>query len=108
MSKRRRRRAEAKRPKSQQSLTTAAVGGVILLIYIALLAMTIGGSSESAKWMAGIGVISMLVSAVAFGKSIAPFRDQSFDALTRWMGLILPLVAFVLWLWTYFAGVIWG
>ena len=108
MSKRRRRRAEAKRPKSQLSLTTAAVGGVILLIYIALLAMTIGGSSQSAKWMAGIGVIAMISSAVALGKSIAPFRDQSFDTVTRWMGMILPLVALLAWLWTYFAGVIWG
>ncbi|MCR5396202.1 MAG: hypothetical protein K6E64_01915 [Lachnospiraceae bacterium] len=108
MSKRRRRRAEAKRPKSQLSVTTAAVGGVILLIYIALLAMTIGGSSQSAKWMAGIGVISMLASAVAFGKSIAPFRDQGYDTLTRWIGMLFPLAAFIVWMWTYFAGVIWG
>lgn len=108
MSKRRRKRTEAKCPKSQQSITTAAVGGVVLLIYIALLAMTIGGSLEAAKWMAGMGFLSMIVAAIAFGKSIAPFRDQGFDTLNRWMGMLLPLVALVAWLWTYFAGIIFG
>ncbi|MCR4675454.1 MAG: hypothetical protein K5675_10610 [Lachnospiraceae bacterium] len=108
MSARRRRRFEAKRPKSRLSIWTAAIGGGILILYGVLLALTVAGSDEAARWMAGIGVFAMIGAAIALGKSISPFRDQGFDTLNRWLGMLLPLAALLVWVWTYLVGIILG
>ena len=105
---RRRKRYEAKRPKSQVAVVTASIGGAIIVVWVILISLTVSGDNNAAKWMAGTGVISMLLSAVCFGKSIEPFRDKSFDGLNRWSGMLLPLAALLLWVWIYFAGIIFG
>lgn len=89
-------------------MITAAVGGALLILYGVLLALSISGSNNAARWMAGVGVFSMIGAAIALGKSIAPFRDQGFDTLNRWLGMLLPLIALLVWIWTYLIGIIAG
>ena len=108
MSQRRRKNYGVKRPKSQISIATAIVGAVCIGIYLLFLCAMVLGAFFASKAMAGLGVIAAFVCIVSMIKSIEPFRDTSYDTANRVMGLVLPLLGFVLWTLTYFIGIIIG
>ena len=108
MSSRRRRNYGVKRPTSQVSVVTSVIGGVAVFLHVVFLSLSIAGLGGGSKAMAGIGVISAVVCVVALIKSIEPFRDTSYDTLTRWTGLLFPVAGFAAWTITYFIGIIFG
>lgn len=108
MSQRRRKNYGVKRPKSQVSIVTMIIGAVTIGLYLLFLSLTMIGFSAGARAMSCIGVISAGVSVLALSRSIEPFRDVSFDSLTRWLGILLPSAGFLIWIITYFIGIFLG
>ncbi len=104
----RRRRSYVKRPTSQVSVVTSIIGGVAVFFYLVFLSLSFAGFGSASKAMAGIGVILAVVCFVSLIKSIEPFRDASYDTLSRWTGLLLPLAGFATWTITYFIGILLG
>ncbi len=108
MSQRRRKSYGVKRPKSQTSIVTTIIGAVSIGLYFLFLSLTMIGFAAGARAMSCIGVISAVVSVMAISRSIEPFRDVSFDTLTRWLGLLFPIAGFLIWIITYFVGIFLG
>ncbi len=108
MSQRRRRSYTAKRPASRVSIATTVVGAVCLFIFLVFFLSAQAGFSIASKALAGIGVISAALCLVSGVKGIEPFRDTSYDILSRWAGIIVPFAGFAAWIITYFIGIIFG
>lgn len=108
MNQRHRRSYAAKRPVSRISIVTSVIGAVCLFIFLLFFVSAQAGFSIVSKALAGIGVISAVLCLVAGMKGTEPFRDTSYDTASRWTGILLPFGGFIIWIVTYFIGIIFG
>ena len=107
MARRRRRSYEKKKPVAAASIGTSIVGLICFLI-AAVLVVLAASELDFGKLTGIIGVITMLISMMAFGVGARTARENDHDFLSRVIGVVVPAVSSVVLLSIYFLGILFG
>ena len=103
---RRRRYGEPKKVTSvisvRAALTSLLSGGLLA----ALLAYSVFTEGNNAKWVVGIAFLSMVMAFVSLGYGIKEFKNNTYSEISRYMGLLLPLLASAAWILIYIVGMV--
>jgi glycerol uptake facilitator-like aquaporin len=108
MNRRRRRIKEKRKPFSPVSLGAVIAGGVTLLLFFLVLTVSAYEQGNTANILGAVAVVSMVVAIVAFARGLTERKNDNFDLLTRWLGVILPAVAALSWIVLYLIGALLG
>ncbi|MCR4998805.1 MAG: hypothetical protein K6A05_03090 [Lachnospiraceae bacterium] len=110
MSNRRRRRntTEPKKPFSTTAYVAAGVAGASLVICLGTLLWSYSVAGNTPRLAGGISMLAFVASVLSFFAGAGVFRNQTYNRKSRWIGLIVPAIAFVVWIGIYVAGLVIG
>ena len=110
MANRRRRRntTEPKKPFSTAAYASAGVAGASLVICLGTVLWSYALEGNTPRLAGGISMLAFLAALISFIVGARVFRNQTFNMKSRLMGLIIPSVAFVVWVSIYVAGLVIG
>lgn len=108
MNRRRRRYSGQKKPISVPSVVTAVMGAVSILAFAVIITLATAAGGNSTNVVGGISVLLFLASAVAVVYGWKIHRNDNFELISRWLGVIVPAVATLNWLVLYMIGILVG
>ena len=104
----RRNTAEPKKPISMKGYVAAGVAGVSLAVCVCILIWSVVLAGNTPKYVAGISMVAFIAAICSFIVGAGVFRDQTYNRKSRLAGLIVPTIAFVVWIGIYVAGLVIG
>lgn len=104
----RRNTSEPKKPFSTKAYAAAGVAGGSLVVCIGVLIWSVSMAGNTPPIAAGISMAALIAAVVSFFVGAGVFRNQSYNKQSRLMGLIVPTIAFMVWIGIYVAGLVIG
>ena len=110
MNNRRKRRntSEPKKPFSMKAYAAAGVAAVSLAVCAGMLIWSFAVAGNTPKIVAGISMVAFIAAICSFIVGANVFRNQTYNKKSRLTGLIVPTIAFVVWIGIYVAGLVIG
>ena len=108
MRRRNRRMKEKRKPFSPVSLGAAVTGLAGLALFFAFLAFSASRQGAAGRMTGALAFLGMLAAFFALFRGLSERRNENFDALMRWCGVILPAAAAACFATVYLLGAIIG
>lgn len=103
---RRRQRIHQKNNRSNRSILMAVLGGLSIGAYLLIAYRAACLEGDSPHIMGAIAVFCMFLSLGSLYQGAREFRIKTYTRSSRLPGLLLPLLASLLWLGTYILGLL--
>ena len=104
----RRNTGEPKKPFSTKAYVAAGVAGGSLVVCVGVLLWSVSVAGNTPPLAGGISFLARLAAMGSFFVGAGIFRNQTYNRQSRLMGIIIPSIAFVVWIGIYVAGLVIG
>lgn len=107
MSQRKRRYME-KKPLSTGSVVEAVVALISIVLLVVLLFVMAWSEGKGQNLYGGLAVLGMLAALISLIRGYKHCKNENFEKISRLLGVIVPLIATILWMLVYIIGIFKG
>lgn len=105
---RRKRRYTEKKPLSTGSIVEAVVALISIVMLVVLLFLIALSDGKGENLYGGLAVLGMLAALISLIRGYKLRKNENFEKISRLLGVIVPLIATVLWVLIYIIGIFKG
>lgn len=100
------RRYREKKPHNMRSFMTAIPATVSFAFYILVLVESIRNEGHIGRALPALGMLFLIASAILSFYGFGEWKKDDYSTVSRRLGLILPLVSFLLWVILFVIGLL--
>ena len=97
MSPKKKRRYREKKPHNLRSIMAAIPATVSFALFLLVIVESVINDGKITRILAGLGMIFFIVSIIEFYYGFREYKKDDYSTVSRRVGVILPLVSFLLW-----------